>query len=191
MAFETDVNGAALAEYRAAFGQLKGSLAYITVGTGVGGGLVVNGECVNGAAHPEMGHILPRRPEGDTGFAGTCPHHGDCLEGLASGPAIMARWGKSLSDLPPDHAAHSYVSGYLAQLCHTIFATLAVEKVVMGGGVMNTPGLIERVREQTHALGADYLPGRSKQGIAAPLLGQDAGICGALLLAQAALEGAS
>lgn len=183
---DTDVNAAALAEHRAA-GSEGGSLAYVTVGTGVGGGLVIEGRPVHGAAHPELGHLFPRRRPDDTGFNGVCPFHGECLEGLASGPAIIARWGSPLSDLPPDHEAHRFVAYYLAELCHGLFATAAIETVVLGGGVMQTPGLIENVRSRTHEIDHSYLPGRARQLIRAPVLGNDAGIRGALLLARALL----
>ena len=187
--FDTDVNGAALAE--ATYGAGGTSLAYITVGTGIGVGLVTGGRTVHGAGHPEMGHIFPRRDREDFDFPGHCPFHGDCMEGLASGPAILARWGAMLSDLPPGHPAHTYVAGYLAQLCHTAFATVAVETIVLGGGGMQTPGLLDAVRERTFALGAEYLPGRSRQQIVAPKLGQESGISGALQLAARAFEGAN
>ena len=187
--FDTDVNGAALAE--ATYCARGTSLADIPVGTGIGVGIVTAGRTVHGAGHPEMGHIFPRRDRDDFDFPGHCPFHGDCMEGLASGPAIFARWGATLSDLPPEHPAHTYVAGYLAQLCHTAFATVAVETIVLGGGVMQAPGLLEAVRERTFALGAEYLPGRSRQQIVAPKLGQDSGISGALQLAARAFEGAN
>jgi fructokinase len=184
--FDTDVNAAALAE--ATFAGLEaGTLAYVTVGTGIGGGLVINGQPVHGAAHPEMGHLYPRRPKEDLSFAGVCPYHGDCLEGLASGPAIRARWGMPLSDLPPDHEAHQVIAEYLAQLCHILFATNAVGTVVLGGGVMKTPGLLARVQDRAKALDAHYLPGRSRHVIRSPGLKEDAGAVGALLLGQRAL----
>ena len=131
--FDTDVNAAALAEH-AASGSTGGSLAYLTVGTGIGGGLVLDGRPVHGIAHPEVGHIYPRRHPDDRDFPGTCPSHGDCLEGLASGPAIMARWGTSLSHLPADHPGHAIIADYIAQACHVLFASVAVEEVVVGGG---------------------------------------------------------
>ncbi|MCX9148437.1 ROK family protein [Erythrobacter sp. WG] len=183
--FDTDVNAAALAEHRAAGGG-AGSLAYLTIGTGIGGGVVLGGEAVHGIAHPEIGHIYPRRHPQDTEFAGICPHHGDCLEGLASGPAIFARWGKSLSDLPADHPAHAIIAEYVAQACHTLFASVAVEQVVIGGGVASTPGLVERIAERARALDAGYLPGGARHRVIRPRLGGDAGIVGAMLLAQGA-----
>ncbi|MDT8279983.1 MAG: ROK family protein [Erythrobacter sp.] len=184
--FDTDVNAAALAEYAAAGGQ-GGSLAYLTIGTGIGGGLVLGGQPVHGIAHPEMGHIYPRRHADDRDFPGICPHHGDCLEGLGSGPAIAARWGKSLSQLPADHPGHAIIADYIAQACHMLFASIAVGEVVIGGGVANTPGLIERVAERARELDAGYLPGGARHRIISPRRGADAGIIGALMLAKAAL----
>ncbi len=181
--FDTDVNGAALAEYHFGAGQGKGDLAYITVGTGIGGGLIIDGKSVHGVAHPEMGHILPRRHPTDQEFEGICQHHGDCLEGLASGPAIQARWGKTLSELPYDHEAHEIIAFYLGQLCHNLLATTATETIVLGGGVMQTMGLRARVVGRTADLGAGYLPGKHTSKILVPALGQDSGIVGALKLA--------
>ncbi|MCL9998494.1 MAG: ROK family protein [Erythrobacter sp.] len=184
--FDTDVNAAALAEHAARGGAAGGSLAYITVGTGIGGGLVLDGRPVHGIAHPEVGHIFPRRHPEDRDFAGTCPHHGDCLEGLASGPAVMARWGASLSELGADHGAHAIVADYVAQACHVLFASVAVEEVVIGGGVAQTPGLVERIAARARELDAGYLPGGARHRIIAPRLGTDSGITGAMLLANAA-----
>lgn len=183
--FDTDVNAAALAEH-AASGSTGGSLAYLTVGTGIGGGLVLDGRPVHGIAHPEVGHIYPRRHPNDRDFPGTCPSHGDCLEGLASGPAIMARWGASLSHLPADHPGHAIIADYIAQACHVLFASVAVEEVVVGGGVANTPGLVERVAQRARELDAGYLPGTARHRVIRPRLGSDAGITGAMMLAKAA-----
>lgn len=192
--FDTDVNGAALAEAthgagldaRQGAGSELGSLAYITVGTGIGGGLVINGKPVHGIAHPEMGHVFPRRAANDADFAGVCPHHGDCLEGLASGPAIAARWGAPLSQLAADHAAHDRVADYVAQLVYSLFATAAPNAVVLGGGVMQTPGLLERIETRVRALDNGYLPGGAGHRICAPGLGDDAGVVGAMMLAASA-----
>ncbi|MFO6445869.1 ROK family protein [Erythrobacter sp. NE805] len=181
--FDTDVNAAALAEHRAAGGG-AGSLAYLTIGTGIGGGLVLEGRPVHGIAHPEVGHIYPRRHPQDVDFAGVCPHHGDCLEGLAAGPAILARWGASLSDLPEDHPGHAIIADYVAQACHLLFATTAVGEVVIGGGVAQTPGLARRVAARARELDAGYLPGGARHAVIRPRLGGDSGIVGALLLAQ-------
>ncbi len=183
--FDTDVNAAAIAEHAAAR-RPGGSLAYLTIGTGIGGGVVLEGRPVHGIAHPEIGHIYPRRHPQDANFAGICPHHGDCLEGLASGPAILARWGRPLSELPTDHPAHAIIADYIAQACYTLFATVAVGEVVIGGGVAQTPGLIERVAERARALDAGYLPGGKRHAVIRPRLDGDSGIVGAMMLAEAA-----
>ncbi|GAA0769302.1 fructokinase [Erythromicrobium ramosum] len=185
--FDTDVNAAALAEH-AASGSAGGSLAYLTVGTGIGGGLVLDGQPVHGIAHPEVGHIYPRRHPEDRDFPGTCPSHGDCLEGLASGPAIMARWGMSLSHLPADHPGHAIIAECIAQACHVLFASVAVEDVVVGGGVANTPGLVERVAQRARELDAGYLPGTARHRVIRPRLGSEAGITGAMMLADGAAK---
>lgn len=185
--FDTDVNAAALAEY-AASGNVAGTLAYLTIGTGIGGGLVLDGKPVHGIAHPELGHIYPRRHPQDMDFAGICPSHGDCLEGLASGPAIIARWGMSLSELAAGHPGQAIIADYIAQACHMLFASVAVEEVVIGGGVANTPGLVERVAVRTRELDAGYLPGGTRHRVIRPRLGGDAGIIGALMLAEAAAK---
>jgi fructokinase len=184
--FDTDVNAAALAEHAAAGGG-EGGLAYLTIGTGIGGGLVIGGKPVHGIAHPEMGHIYPRRHRDDSDFAGICPAHGDCLEGLACGPSIIARWGVSLSQLPADHPGHAIIADYIAQACHTLFASVAVEEIVIGGGVANTPGLVERVSDRARELDNGYLPGGTRHRIIRPRLGGDAGITGAMMLAKSAL----
>jgi fructokinase len=181
--FDTDVNAAALAEYRAAESEGCNSLAYLTIGTGIGGGLVMDGRPVHGVAHPEIGHIFPRRHPHDRDFIGMCPHHGDCLEGLACGPAIAARWGCSLSDLPADHPGHAMIADYIAQACHMLFAATAVERVVIGGGVAKAPDLVERVARRAAELGAGYLPGAARHHVQRPFWGDKAGITGALMLA--------
>jgi fructokinase len=184
--FDTDVTAAALAEYTLGAGRGAGSLAYVTVGTGIGGGLMIDGSPVHGAAHPEMGHIFPRLHPQDRAFGGVCPHHGDCLEGLAGGPAIKARWGVPLSQLPTDHEAHAIIADYLAQLAQALIAISAVEIIVFGGGVMKTEGLLDRVKQRVPDLCGGYFPGEAKRAIHAPALGDNAGLTGALLLAAAA-----
>lgn len=185
--FDTDVNGAALAEHL--WGAAAGAdvAIYVTVGTGIGGGAVIEGRPVHGLQHPEMGHMLPRRHPADRAFAGSCPFHGDCLEGLASGTAIRARWGCSLSDLPADHAGHEIVAHYLAQLVIAQQAMLSPRRIILGGGVMATMGLIERVRAETIRLSGGYFALEPiDRLIQPPALGDQAGLLGALALAQAA-----
>src|SRR5690606_32087625 len=113
VAFDTDVNAAGLGEHRWGAAQGLDTFVYLTVGTGIGGGGLVRGRRMRGLVHPEMGHLLVRRADGD-GFEGVCPYHGDCLEGMASGPALEARWGRKAETLPPDHAGWAVEAHYLA-----------------------------------------------------------------------------
>jgi fructokinase len=181
--FDTDVNGAALAESRWGAGQNQPVSVYITAGTGIGGGAIVGGKPLLGLSHPEMGHIRPARHPDDTNFAGTCPFHGDCLEGLASGPAIQARWGASLSELASDHPGHAIIAYYLAQMAVTLQSVMEPGRIILGGGVMGTPGLLERVRSEAVNQGAGYFRGAADQIIVAPGLGDKAGLLGGLALA--------
>jgi fructokinase len=184
IAIDTDVNGAAFAEYHWGGGQGQRSMLYFTIGTGVGGGAIVDGKILHGLSHPEMGHIrLPLHPD-DLAFAGNCPFHGACLEGLASGPAIQARWGMSLSQLPVDHPAHDIIAFYIAQTVVTMQAIFAPGRIIFGGGVMGTPGLIERVRQQAVALASGYFRGDPNEIVVLPVLGDKAGLLGALALVQ-------
>jgi fructokinase len=186
--FDTDVNGAALAESRwgASVGQ-KTSI-YVTVGTGIGGGAIVDGRTLHGLSHPEMGHFRPQRHVDDFGFEGVCPFHGDCMEGLASGPAIKARWGASLSDLADDHPAHRIIGFYLAQMVVTLQSIMEPGRIILGGGVMATPGLLAHVQETAATLGAGYFKGQASDIVVLPGLGGRAGLIGALALAQDAAK---
>jgi fructokinase len=181
--FDTDVNGAALAEARWGAGVGQHVAVYVTIGTGIGGGAVIGGVPLHGLSHPEMGHMRLARHPGDTGFAGVCPFHGDCLEGLASGPAIIARWGQSLSDLPMEHLGHAIIAHYIGQLTVNVQAIMEPGRIILGGGVMATPGLLERVRGEAVRLGAGYFNGDAAAVIVAPGLGERAGLLGALALA--------
>jgi fructokinase len=179
---DTDVNGAALAEYHWGAGQGQKALLYFTIGTGVGGGAIVDGQIVQGLSHPEMGHIYLPRHADDLDFAGHCPFHGACLEGLASGPAIQARWGASLSELTADHPAHEIIAFYIAQTVVTMQAIFAPGRIIFGGGVMGTPGLMDRVRRQAVTLGGGYFRGDPEEIVVLPGLGDRAGLLGALAL---------
>ena len=186
VALETDVNGAALAEARWGAGKELGAdpaLLYVTIGTGVGGGFVSGGRLLQGLSHPEMGHIrLPRHAD-DGDFAGVCPFHGDCLEGLAAGPAILARWGKSLSQLGADHPASGMIAWYLGQAVVSFQAIMEPARIVLGGGVMGTPGLLDKVRLAAAAAGAGYFAGDPAKVVVAPGLGANSGLLGALAVA--------
>lgn len=190
---DTDVNAAALAEARLGAGRGARSMAYVTVGTGIGGGLIVDGRALQGSMHPEIGHISVRRDERDTQFAGQCPFHGDCLEGLACGPAIAARWGSTLDQLGPAQEALSIIGGYLGQLAANLALVCAVERVIFGGGVLQAEGLLAAIRRATKHQLNGYLPADCYAGsldafIRTPGLGNRSGIVGAQLLAQEALD---
>ena len=182
--FNTDVNGAALAEARWGAGQGQKICVYVTVGTGIGGGAIVDGKPLHGLSHPEMGHIRPPRHPDDIVFAGICPFHGDCLEGLASGPAIKVRWGASLSELAPDHPAHDIIAFYLAEMVLTLQSIMEPGRIILGGGVTATPGLLAKVRLSAQALGKGYFRGLADDIIVPPGLGENAGLLGGLALAQ-------
>jgi fructokinase len=188
--FDTDVNGAALGEYRWGAAQGADTAVYVTVGTGLGAGVVVDGKPLHGAEHPEAGHILPRLHPRDFKFAGTCPFHGDCFEGLVSGPAIAKRWGKPLSELPPDHEAHEIIGWYLGQLAATLTATYSPQKIIFGGGVLKTPGLLLRIRKNAAAIARSYFADDETimASICAPGLGEDSGLAGGLALAERAYD---
>lgn len=187
--FDTDVNGAAMAE--ASVGGQRGLVVYITVGTGIGGGAVLDGVPLAGVRHAEMGHFYPPRHPDDLDYAGRCPFHGACLEGLASGPAILDRWGTSLSELPPEHPGHAIIAFYLAHLSVALMATLSPHRIAFGGGVLKTPGLIDAIRREAVTLNRGYLieDSRLAEIIAPTCLEEDAGLYGAMLLARRALDG--
>lgn len=191
VAIDTDVNAAALAEALAGAGRDCGTVVYVTVGTGIGAGAVIGGRSLKGLLHPEMGHIRVLRDARDTGFAGVCPFHGDCLEGLASGTAILARYGVSLDQLPSEHEAIAVVGNYLGQLAANVMLTLSAERIVFGGGVMQNEALFHFIRETAlrilngyPSIGADKASlGRI---IVAPGLGERSGVVGAIELAKMA-----
>lgn len=193
---DTDVSAAALAEWQLGAGRGLGSIAYVTVGTGIGGGVAPHDLTTRRLMHAEMGHIFVRRDAREQDFAGVCPFHGDCLEGLASGPAIQARWRSQLDALPPHHEAWSIVGGYLGQLTATIALMVSVERVVFGGGVMANGLLLPHIRTAAASALQGYLeplsqPAALEAYVCAPQLGTKAGIAGAFLLAQRALASGS
>jgi fructokinase len=187
VAFDTDVNGAALAEYRWGAGRGVDPFVYVTVGTGIGGGAIVGGRPVHGLVHPEMGHLPIPRDAADA-FAGACPYHRDCLEGLASAVALAQRWGAPPETLPAEHEAWRLQARYLALGVAAIAAVLSPPRIVLGGGVMRASGLLTRVRAETVTALADYV--RAPE-LMAPALGERAGVLGAVALAQATLAEAA
>jgi fructokinase len=184
---DTDVNAAALAE--GLWGASRGlsDHVYVTVGTGIGGGVVSNGVLLHGAGHPETGHVpVPREP-GDE-YPGRCPFHRCCLEGMASGPAVAERWGAPAETLAPDHPAWDLEARYLASGFLPLVHVLATERIVLGGGLGSAPGLAELIRTHLSRRLAGYAPRLDAPGamdafIVPPGLGGDAGLLGAAALA--------
>ncbi len=189
--FDTDVNAAALGEARWGAAQSLSDFVYLTVGTGIGGGAMVNGRVLHGMVHAEMGHVrIPHDPQRDP-YAGCCPYHGDCLEGLASGPAIEQRWGKPAAELPRDHAAWELEAHYLALGLMNYVCTLSPKRLVVGGGVMQQDWLFPMIRAELARLLNGYVRAPElaedlEQYVVPPRLGNRAGIAGALVLAEEA-----
>jgi fructokinase len=193
IAFDTDVNAAALAESR--WGAAVGleTFCYITIGTGIGGGAIVNGRLLHGLLHPELGHMrIPHDRERDP-FDGACPYHGGCFEGLASGEAIRERWGRSAEELAGEPAVWELESEYLALGLMTVVCALSPQRIILGGGVPKQPTLVPLVRDRLIELLGGYfdvpeltLPEEIEQYIVPPGLGDLAGVLGAIELARSA-----
>jgi fructokinase len=181
VAFDTDVNAAVLGESRWGAARDVENCLYLTVGTGIGGGAIVSGRVLHGLTHPEMGHVRIPHDRSRDNFPGNCPYHGDCLEGLASGPAIEARWGVRPMELPDDHPAWTLEAEYLAYGIANFVCTLSPELVVIGGGVMRRARLFGMVRDELSRLLAGYVARMPE--VIAPGLGDRAGVLGALALA--------
>ncbi len=186
--FDTDVNAAALAELKWGAAQGLDTFIYLTIGTGIGGGGSMNGRLMHGLVHPEMGHVrIPHDVAADP-FPGICPFHGDCLEGLASGPAMSARWREPAELLPEDHPAWVLEAHYLALAVVNFICTLSPERIVLGGGVMSNGHLLPLVRQRVlellnNYIRSDRLLQTIDEFIVAPRLGSNAGVLGALALA--------
>lgn len=184
--FDTDVNGAVLSEHRWGNGRGLSDFVYITIGTGIGGGIMANGQLIHGTMHPELGHFLPQKyPQDD--FAGICPFHGACLEGLASGPAIAARWGIPGEKLTDDHPAWELEAYYLAQVSAMLAMTLATRRILLGGSVGMRPEIVGKTRKILTTVLGSYLswldaPEAIESFLMNPLLGNQAGILGAAAL---------
>jgi fructokinase len=195
VALDTDVNGAALGEWRWGAAHGADPAVYLTVGTGIGGGAVVDGRPLHGLLHPEMGHIpIPRQrwPDGRLDdFAGVCPFHGDCFEGMASGPALQARLAGRAAETPPDDPVWEVEAAYLAAALATYVLVLSPRRIVLGGGVMQQEHLLPRVRRYLQQRLATYVPRTELAGaidgyVVTPRFGQDAGLAGAFALAEQA-----
>ena len=191
VAFDTDVNAAALGEHR--WGAARGldTFSYITVGAGIGGGGMARGQLLHGLVHPEFGHIRIPHDRDDDPFEGVCPYHGDCWEGLASALALERRWGAPPADLDDDPAVWELESRYLALGIVAVICVLSPERVIVGGGVMNRPQLVELVRRDVSELLNEYIvaaPLRDglESYVTLPELGMRAGVLGAIALAETA-----
>lgn len=184
---ETDVTAAAFAERAWGAGVGIDNVAYVTVGTGIGAGIILNGYALSGALHPEAGHMRAPRHQGDASFNGVCAFHGDCIEGLASAPALKARWGLDAAELGDDHIAWDIEAHYLAHLAVNLVLTTAVQRVIFGGGVCARAGLVASVAQKASVLLGPYgtaAPGGAGFEVVGAGLGLDAGLLGALWLAQ-------
>lgn len=181
--FDTDVNGAALGEARWGAARGVSDFIYLTVGTGIGGGAMIDGRLLHGLAHPEMGHIRIPHDVARDPFPGVCPFHGDCLEGLASGPAIEARWGVPAPQLPADHPAWTLEAHYLALALANWMYTLSPKLILIGGGVAEQAQLFAKIRKELSGILNGYIQGCE---IVPPGLGSRAGVLGALALAEQA-----
>lgn len=194
IAFDTDVNAAALGEHRWGASVGLETFCYVTVGTGIGGGGMANGQLLHGLLHPEFGHMRIPHDRARDSFEGVCPYHGDCFEGLASGESIRQRWGKPAEELD-DPAVWELEAEYLALGLVNVVCTLSPERIILGGGVMKQPGLFELIRTRMRELLAGYvaapeLTDRIDDYVVSPALGDHAGVLGAIELARrAALDG--
>lgn len=192
IALVSDVSGAALGEQQWGAGRAVPSVAYATFGTGVGVGVVLDGRVLHGNGAPEVGHLLVRRHPLDD-FIGTCPFHGDCLEGLASGPAVLARWGTDSSHLPPriQQQAFQVIGFYIAQAVAAVAYTTGVQRVVVAGGVLKADGLLDEARRQLTVVTGGPLAGHPIASdpwdfLVAPELGDRSGVLGAIAAARTA-----
>lgn len=188
-AFVSDVVGAAVGELRYGAGRGTSSLAYATIGTGVGVGMVVDGRPIGGDGWPEVGHLLVRRHPAD-GYAGSCPFHGDCVEGLTAGPAVLGRWGTDASSFPEAVREEriGILASYIAQLAYSVMLTVGAQRFVLGGGVMQSPGLLDAVRAALPDIARGYGPASlstadPREVLVAPGVVDSPGVVGALALA--------
>ena len=190
---DTDCNGAALGEYVWGAAQGLDTFIYLTIGTGIGGGGMVNGALMHGLLHPEMGHVFVPHDREQDPYPGWCMYHGDCLEGLAAGPALEGRWHMRGEEIPPDHPAWALEAQYLASGIVNFIYTLSPQMIILGGGVMDNSFLLDMVRDQIRAQMNGYLQvtrllDELDQFVVPPALGNRAGVLGAMALGHLVLE---
>ncbi len=193
ISFDTDVNGAALGEWRWGKAQGLETFIYLTIGTGIGGGAFVEGKPLHGLLHPEMGHIPVKHDLIKDPFEGVCPFHGDCLEGLASGVAIEARWGQRGNSLSPSHLAWELEADYIAQALASYSYVLSPQRIIIGGGVGSTPHLLTKIQKRTRGyingyIQSDIILKNIETYIVSPGLRNRSGILGAIALAEQTLQ---
>lgn len=183
MGWTTDVNAAALGESEKGAAAGLNNVMYITIGTGVGAGAIVNGQLLEGIGHPEMGHLLVK-PHQDDHYDGFCPYHGNCLEGMAAGPSINGRLDMAGKDVDPDHQVWDFMANYIGQALVAYTVILRPERIILGGGVMHAPKMLDKVKEAFDALLGNYVDVPELDSyLVKPGLGDNAGITGAILLA--------
>lgn len=183
MGWTTDVNAAALGESEKGAAAGLDNVMYITIGTGVGAGAIVNGQLLEGIGHPEMGHLLVK-PHQDDHYDGFCPYHGNCLEGMAAGPSINGRLDMAGKDVDPDHQVWDFMANYIGQALVAYTVILRPERIILGGGVMHAPKMLDKVKEAFDALLGNYVDVPELDlYLVKPGLGDNAGITGAILLA--------
>ena len=183
MGWTTDVNAAALGESEKGAAAGLDNVMYITIGTGVGAGAIVNGQLLQGIGHPEMGHLLVK-PHQDDHYDGFCPYHGNCLEGMAAGPSINGRLDMAGKDVDPDHQVWDFMANYIGQALVAYTVILRPERIILGGGVMHAPKMLDKVKEAFDALLGNYVDVPELDSyLVKPGLGDNAGITGAILLA--------
>ncbi|MCL4275032.1 MAG: ROK family protein [Anaerolineales bacterium] len=191
--FDTDVNGAALGEWRWGKAQGLETFIYLTIGTGIGGGAFVEGKPLHGLPHPEMGHIPVKHDLIKDPFEGVCPFHGDCLEGLASGVAIEARWGQRGNSLSPGHLAWELEADYIAQALASYSYILSPQRIIVGGGIGSVPHLLPKIQKRTRGyingyIQSDIILKNIETYIVSPGLRNRSGILGAIALAEQTLQ---
>ncbi len=187
--FDTDVNAAAVGEGKWGAGIDIDNFLYLTIGTGVGGGAIINRKPLHGLIHPEMGHLL-LNPDSSDSYKGKCPYHHNCFEGLASGPAISERWSSPTHSLLPDHPAWDLEADYIAQALSSLICCFSPQKIILGGGVMEQKHLFPKIQKFTREylnnyVQSDFIINHIEDYIVPPGLGNQAGILGAIAMAQA------
>jgi fructokinase len=190
-AIDTDVNSAAMAEHRWGAAKNLNTFIYLTIGTGIGGGGMVDGSLLHGLTHPEMGHVRVPHNWDEDPFTGTCPYHGDCLEGLAAGPSIEKRYGTRGEQLPEHHPAWQLLSNYIGLALANLICTLSPQRIILGGGVMEQSQLLQATRSKVQVLLNGYISAAEilddiENYIVRPQLGKKAGVLGAIALAVSA-----